>query len=78
MEIKDAVSRMNEPTEWLRGKWFDIHIEYISNDEKRIIFYLRDCTKNGWRKEIIDLWEEFRIKRGLPKDCVCDAWAALP
>lgn len=79
MKIETVVAKMNEPTEWLKGKVFAIQInflnpEYIGEDETSFDV---DCTKPDWRSEVCELWHNFAREFGFPDECVTDAWATI-
>lgn len=79
MKIETAVARMNEPTEWMVGKWFSCQVNFNNPDlefEDETSFDI-DCTNSNWRNELIELWDEFRKENNLPEDCVTDTWSTF-
>ena len=75
-----AIRRMNEPTEWMEGTIFSCQINFLNHEdtehEDETSFDI-DCSKPGWRDELLSLWEDFRKENNLPKDCVTDAWSTV-
>ena len=81
MNIKDAIRRMNEPTEWMEGTIFSCQINFYNNEDKERedeTSFDIDCTQPNWRDELLALWNNFRKENYLLEDCVTDAWSTLP
>ena len=82
MTAEEAIGRMNEPTEWMEGTVFACQINFYNPEdtdcehEDETSFDV-DCSKPGWRDELLALWNEFRKENNLPERCVSDAWSTL-
>lgn len=80
MTAKEAISRMNEPTECMEGAIFSCQINFYNNENKEHedeTSFDIDCTQSNWRDELLACWEEFRKENNLPENCVTDAWATI-
>lgn len=80
MTAEVAISRMNEPTEWMEGSIFSCQINFYNqydNEYEDETSFDIDCTQPNWRDELLACWEEFRKENDLPEDCVTDAWATV-
>lgn len=74
-----AISHMVDPTEFMDGNIFSCQIVFWDAEEKQEdeTSFDIDCSKEGWRDELLELWNDFREENGLPEDCVTDAWATV-
>lgn len=80
MTAEVAISRMNEPTEWMEGTIFSCQINFYNNEDKEQedeTSFDIDCTHPNWRDELLALWNDFRKENNLPENCVTDAWATV-
>ena len=80
MTAKEAISRMNEPTECMGGTIFSCQINFYNNENKEQedeTSFDIDCTQSNWRDELLACWKEFRKENNLPENCVTDAWATV-
>lgn len=79
MNAKTAISRMNEPKEWMENDWFSCQINFIdpkTNEEDEASFDV-NCSSSAWRDKLLILWDNFRKENNLPENCVADAWSTV-
>ena len=83
MTGREAIERMNEPKEFMKGDIFNLVINFWNHTnppgfEWDEVDFTVDCSKPEWRNELLALWEDFRKENNLPERIVEEAWSTLP